>query len=47
MEQGGFWGMKTMNQCLVKFVKDGVITPEEAEGHSSNLSELKQLLRAA
>ena len=45
MSEGGFWGMLTMNQCLVKYCKEGLITEEEALANAGNLTELKQLMR--
>ena len=39
-----YWGMQTMNQCLVKFVRAGVITEEEALMNAGNFAELRQLL---
>lgn len=43
--EGGFFGMQTMNQCLVKYHKAGLITEEEAIFNAGNLTELKQLIR--
>jgi twitching motility protein PilT len=43
--EGSFWGMQTMNQCLVRYFKQGLITEEEAHAHAGNLTELKQLIR--
>lgn len=43
--EGGFWGMQTMNQCLVKYFKAGLITEEEAIFNAGNLTELKQMIR--
>lgn len=45
ISEGGFWGMQTMNQCLVKYFKEGLITEEEAFFNAGNLTELKQLIR--
>lgn len=42
--QETYWGMQTMNQCLVKFVRAGVLTEEEALMNAGNYSELRQLL---
>jgi len=42
---GGFYEMQTMNQCLVKFVKAGIISEEEAVEFSGSVTELKQMLR--
>lgn len=43
--EGGFWGMQTMNQCLVRYHKAGIVTEEEAILSAGNLTELKQLIR--
>ena len=43
--QETYWGMQTMNQCLVKYVRAGVITPEEAMANAGNFTELRQMLR--
>jgi len=43
--EGGFWGMQTMNQCLAKYVKEGVITEDTALNYAGVLSELRQMLR--
>jgi twitching motility protein PilT len=45
MNEGQFWGMQTMNQSLVRYVKAGVITEETAMKHAGVASELKQMLR--
>ncbi len=45
MNEGGFWGMQTMNQSLVRYVKAGVITEETALLNAGVASELKQMLR--
>ncbi|MDH7482423.1 MAG: type IV pilus twitching motility protein PilT [Armatimonadota bacterium] len=45
ISEGGFWGMQTMNQCLVKYYKAGLITEEEAILNAGNLTELKQMIR--
>ena len=48
IRQGGlesYWGMQTMNQCLVRYFKAGVINQEEALANSGNFNEIKQLLR--
>ncbi len=39
-----YWGMQTMNQCLLRFVRAGVITPEEALASAGNYTELRQML---
>lgn len=43
--EGAFWGMQTMNQCLVKYLKAGTISEEEALANAGNLTELKQMIR--
>ncbi len=45
--EGGFWGMQTMNQCLVRYCKAGAISEEEAQANAGNLTELKQMIRRA
>ncbi len=45
MNEGAFWGMQTMNQSLVKYVKAGIITEEVAMHYAGVPSELKQMFR--
>lgn len=45
ISEGHFWGMQTMNQSLLKYVKAGVITEEVALQYAGVVSELRQLLR--
>lgn len=45
ISEGAFWGMQTMNQCLVRYCKAGLISEEEAIINASNLTELKQMIR--
>jgi twitching motility protein PilT len=45
MNEGGFWGMQTMNQSLARYVKAGIISEEVALNNAGIVSELKQLLR--
>lgn len=45
MNEGSFWGMQTMNQSLVKYVKAGIISEEIAINYAGIASELKQMLR--
>jgi len=45
MNEGGYWGMQTMNQSLVKYWRAGVISEEDALVYAGNLTELKQMLR--
>lgn len=43
--QETYWGMQTMNQCLLRFVRAGVISPEEALAAAGNYTEMRQMLR--
>jgi twitching motility protein PilT len=43
--EGNFWGMQTMNQCLLKYFKAGLISEEEALANAGNATELKQMIR--
>jgi twitching motility protein PilT len=43
--EGGYWGMQTMNQCLVRYLRAGLISEEDALGYAGNLTELRQLIR--
>ncbi|HWP30458.1 MAG TPA: type IV pilus twitching motility protein PilT [Fimbriimonadales bacterium] len=45
ISEGHFWGMQTMNQSLMKYVKAGVITEETALNYAGIVSELRQMLR--
>lgn len=45
MNEGGFWGMQTMNQGLARYVKAGIIDEETALSYAGIVSELKQMLR--
>jgi len=45
ISEGGFWGMQTMNQCLDRFYKAGIIAEEEALACAGNYTELKQMMR--
>lgn len=45
INDGEFWGMQTMNQSLLRYVKAGVITEETALHYAGVASELKQMLR--
>src|SRR5258708_1499021 len=40
-----YWGMQTMNKCLVKLVRAGVISHDETMMNAGNHAELRQLLR--
>ena len=43
--EGNFWGMQTMNQCLLKFFRAGLIAEEEAIANAGNVTEMKQMVR--
>ena len=43
--QETYWGMQTMNQCLYRYVRAGVITAEEALASAGNYTEMRQMLR--
>jgi twitching motility protein PilT len=45
IQEGGFWGMQTMNQCLVKYYRAGIISEEDAIRAAGNITELKQMMR--
>lgn len=45
MNEGEFWGMQTMNQSLVRYVKAGLVTEQTAMAYAGVASELKQMLR--
>lgn len=45
MNEGGFWGMQTMNQGLARYVKAGIIAEDVAINYAGIVSELKQMLR--
>ena len=43
--EGNFWGMQTMNQCLLKYFRAGLISEEDALQNAGNQTELKQMMR--
>jgi twitching motility protein PilT len=43
--EGSFWGMQTMNQGLVKYYKQGLISEEDAILNAGNVTEVKQMIR--
>jgi len=45
IQEGDFWGMQTMNQCLDRFYKAGIISQEEALANAGNETELRQMMR--
>lgn len=42
-----YWGMQTMNQCLLRYVKAGIISEQDALANAGQFTELKQLIRMA
>lgn len=45
IQEGTFWGMQTMNQCLVKYFRAGIISEDDAMRAAGNITELKQMIR--
>ena len=45
IQEGNFWGMQTMNQCLTRYFKAGIISEEDAMAAAGNLTELRQMIR--
>jgi twitching motility protein PilT len=45
IQEGGFWGMQTMNQCLTRYFKAGIISEDDAMAAAGNLTELRQMIR--
>jgi twitching motility protein PilT len=45
MNEGGYWGMQTMNQSLLKYVRAGIVSEQTAIQYAGVASELKQMLR--
>lgn len=45
INEGGYWGMQTMNQALIKYFRAGIIGEQEAESYAGNRTELRQMLR--
>ena len=45
IQEGSFWGMQTMNQCLVKYFRAGLISEDVALAAAGNATELKQMMR--
>lgn len=43
--EGDYWGMQTMNQCLDKLYKSGIISEDEAIANAGNVTELRQMMR--
>jgi twitching motility protein PilT len=45
IDEGNFCGMQTMNQCLLKYYKAGLISEDEAVASAGNVTEMKQMIR--
>ena len=45
ISEGNYWGMQTMNQCLTRYYRAGLISEEEALANAGNVTELRQTLR--
>jgi len=45
--QESYWGMQTMNQCLLRFFKEGSITEADALANANPYTELRQMIRMA
>ncbi len=45
--QESYWGMQTMNQCLLRFYKEGAISETDALANANPYTELRQMIRMA
>jgi twitching motility protein PilT len=43
--EGEYWGMQTMNQCLLRYYRAGLISDEDALTFAGNATELRQMMR--
>jgi twitching motility protein PilT len=43
--EGDYWGMQTMNQCLLRYYRAGLISEEDALNFAGNGTELRQMMR--
>lgn len=43
--EGDYWGMQTMNQCLLRYYRAGLVSEEDALNFAGNSTELRQMLR--
>ena len=43
--EGDYWGMQTMNQCLLRYYRAGLISEEDALVYAGNSTELRQMIR--
>jgi twitching motility protein PilT len=42
-----YWGMQTMNQCLLRYYKAGIIAERDALANGNPYTELRQMIRVA
>lgn len=45
--QEAYWGMQTMNQCLLRYYKAGIISEQDALANAGQFTELRQMIRMA
>jgi len=45
ISEGEYWGMQTMNQCLLRYWRAGLISEEDALTYAGNSTELRQMMR--
>jgi len=45
MQKGGYWGMQTRNQALLKLYTEGKISARDALFYAGNYTEMRQMLR--
>ncbi len=45
IQEGEYWGMQTMNQCLLRYYRAGLISEEDALTFAGNMTELRQMIR--
>jgi twitching motility protein PilT len=45
IRDGEYWGMQTMNQCLLRYYRAGLISEEDALTAAGNITELRQMMR--
>lgn len=45
LSEGEYWGMQTMNQCLLRYYRAGLISEEDALTFAGNATELRQMMR--
>ncbi len=45
LTEGEYWGMQTMNQCLLRYYRANLISEEDALTFAGNSTELRQMMR--